>query len=311
VLQPQLCSNRHRTKRFGAEFLRHNVSSSGKKNRTAGVLFENDRIVSSNMGRRSNNHFAAHLRHGIQLSERWHLDSGVRTDRHGGYGARGSWSISTAFLPAPGVIIRSAAGKAFRPPSLTELFYSDPAHLSYETLLPETSFSRELGVDFFRNNVDFKTTFYDRRVNSLIDWTRPSPSSPWRIGNRKARFRGINTQMKLRLYDDFALSFSHDFAKVSPDAGVEYKYTGTLPENQLRLGLRWTAGGGNTFDLRVNYEKPRLRNHVTTVDAAFHRALPSGEYYVHFQNLFNQRYEDVSGVPMPGMTATVGVNRPL
>jgi len=306
VLQPSLCDNIHRTYRTGGELVRRYAAPSGKHNLVAGVLLENDRIKSSNMGEHSNNHSAAFLKHGRRVSNRLDIDAGARIDNHGGYGSHWSWSLSSAYRVDEKTSLKCSAGKAFRPPTFTELYYDDPAHVSFDGLLPEEAVSYELGMNHMNNGVEFSVAFYTREVSNLIDWTRPAGTSSWRIGNNNARFSGANTTLRIFRTDSFYWSLSYDYLQMSLNDRMEYKYTDARPEQQLQLGARWFDADRNSLDVRLNYKESKQQKDIIIVDAGINKPFPGGELYLHVNNLFNRSYEDVQGMPMPGLRAVIG-----
>ena len=115
------------------------------------------------------------------------------------------------------------------------------------------------------------------------------------------------TVLKHVVNDRLSIRLSHDYLKISLAGALEYKYSDKRPVNQSRLGLRWAAAPGTSIDVRINHEKSRGRKSVSVVDAGLNKSLGNYELYLQIKNLFNRRYEDVAGVPMPGLSAAIGI----
>lgn len=312
TLSPNSCDNRHRARTTGLEVSRQFVAPSGRRDRILGGLVEYEGLRSSNMGRHGDARYALYLQQRVAVSRRLTIDTGVRNDTHDGYGAQWSGSLSTAYRSAPRTTLRGSVGTAFRPPSFTELYYTDPAHVSFSNLLPETAVSRELGVHYIGDRVDADLAVYTRSVRHVIDWARPvGGGGPWSIGNHgNARFSGLTAQAHFNAGAPFSWDLGYDYLDIGLEGGKEYKYTAGRPRHQARLGLhRRLSPAGSRIVIWLRYEK--VRANVTLVDAAFRKRFLGGDFFLRATNIFNKRYEDVPGVPMPGFSAEAGIRWPL
>jgi vitamin B12 transporter len=122
------------------------------------------------------------------------LNAGLRADRHEEHGDFLAPSAAAAWWASPTLKLRTSLGRAFRAPTWTERFYSDPGNVGSPDLEPERSWSADLGLDYTpAPGVTLGLTGWHRRAEHLIDWARPTGSSePWRTRNvGDATFDGL------------------------------------------------------------------------------------------------------------------------
>ncbi len=308
VLNPSVCNNSHLTEKSGSELLYSFPLSSGRGSLNAGLQVENDRIISSNMGNHSRDRASLYVHRSETVSERMRLDAGVRADKCTEYDYNWSWTLGMSYMTGLHTNISTSFGKSFRLPTFTELFYSDPAHVSNSNLAPEDSYSGEVAMKYVQGAFVLESTVFRRVVDSLIDWTRTDPAASWKIRNNgSGRFSGISNSIIYNINDSLYWTLSHDYLRVAMGDNLEYKYAASMPENQLRLGMTWQAAGGISFDVRTRYEKLPVGRSVSLADIKITKRKKKDECYLMIRNLFNRQYEDVAGAPMPGFSAETGI----
>ena len=89
-------------------------------------------------------------------------------------------------LLKPGWKLKASVGRAFRLPTYTDLYYSDPDHIPNPNLRPETAWSYEGGLIWDQGGrYQAKVTVFERRVKNDIDYVRPPspPDAPWQAEN--------------------------------------------------------------------------------------------------------------------------------
>ena len=98
----------------------------------------------------------------------------------------GWWPTST-------VRLRASAARAFRVPTFTERYYSDPANLAREEVGPETAWAGEGGADLLLpGGWIAQATMFGRADEDVIDWLRPTTADRWRTYNiRDVDTRGV------------------------------------------------------------------------------------------------------------------------
>ena len=96
----------------------------------AGVEGGGDWVRSSNLGDHSVARGSAFGEWRQPLGGDVHLDAALRVDRYSEFGTSWSPSVGIGWWPAPTMRLRASGGRAFRVPTFTERYYSDPANLA-------------------------------------------------------------------------------------------------------------------------------------------------------------------------------------
>ena len=151
---------------------------------TIGVETGGDWIRSTNLGDHELGRVSAFGEWRHEIGRRVQVDAALRVDRYSQFGA--SWNPSTGigWWPADVVRLRASAAEAFRVPTFTERYYSDPANLARAEVGPETAWAGEGGADvFLRGGWMSQATMFGRADSDVIDWLRPTTADRWQTYN--------------------------------------------------------------------------------------------------------------------------------
>jgi outer membrane cobalamin receptor len=304
---PALSQNTHRSHALAANARWHSALS-GTTSMSLAAGGGRETIRSSNLGDHdfTRGSLAAEIRQ--SLGSRAVLHPGLRVDTYSGFGTSWSPSMSISGWPAAHLKLRGSAGHAFRVPTFTELFYTDPNHQGAGSLRPETAWAADAGADVFYGPWVASATVFSRWEDDVIDWTRPSPAVRWSTANiRDVRTRGLESSLKRRW-------------QRGGQAGVEYTWlTSQAPALDLlsKYVLDYAphsiaaAASGEWLDVRVGSRAEWKRRfdgrHYWTVDAQLGRAIRRAELYLRVTNAFDEKYQEVRGVDMPGRWIKVGM----
>lgn len=154
-------------------------------------------------------------------------------------GSKQLWKLDT---------IRVSAGKAFRPPTLYELYKTwEWYSITYESnpnLSPETTFSWEIGIDqsFLQDKTKISATYFESYIEDLI-YTKKISSTLRRKENAgKGEIKGVELEVKQYItpwLDAFA-NFTYQDTEITkneadPDSiGKQFTH---VPEKMYNLGL--------------------------------------------------------------------------
>ena len=133
--------------------------------------------------------------------------------------------------------------RAFRLPTYTDLYYSDPATLGNPNLRPESAWSFEAGADWAPSSrVSATVTIFHRRDHDVIDYIRTDPSQRFQATNiQNLQFTGVETSLSFRLphYQQLELGYTaiHGNQKLLPL--VTSRYVLNYPSNNASVG--WTG----------------------------------------------------------------------
>src|SRR6185295_12881357 len=160
---------------------------------TVGIEGGGDWIRSTNLGNHSTSRVSGFGEWRRPIARTAQIDATLRVDRYNEFGASWSPSLGAGWWPAQRLRLRASVGRAFRVPTFTERYYSDPANLAREEVGPETAWAGEGGADvLFAGGWVLQATIFGRADEDVIDWLRPTTADRWRTYNiRDVDTRGV------------------------------------------------------------------------------------------------------------------------
>jgi outer membrane cobalamin receptor len=241
--------------------------------------------------------------------------AGLRRDWHDAHGGIWSPSASFAWWPIPTLRLRGSAGRAFRTPSWTERYYSDPANIGDPDLRPERSVSAELGASIrTHRGLHGSLTAFRRDARDLIDWARPvdEPAGPWRTSNvETARFDGLEAELGHGSVHGAQLSLRGSWLSVrsSAEAGFESKYA--LRPLLESYSARVSRRVGDHLSLSIASHLRRRAGETSNLVVDGRAAYDFGPHhlYLDLRNLGDTAYPDISGNPAAGREIRLGIRR--
>ncbi|MGV3516114.1 TonB-dependent receptor plug domain-containing protein [Luteitalea sp.] len=300
--------NRHRTHVVGGG-MRVGGRLSPSLRLTAGIEGTADWLRSSALGDRQEGRGSAFSELEARLG-RLLLYPSVRLDAYTTFGSAFSPSLAVALPVRPRVKWRASVGRAFRVPTFTERFYTDPNHRANDALRPEQGWTADTGVDTYLGGTWVgAVTGFVRRERDVIDWVRPDATQRWRTENiRDVRSHGLETSIRGQ-HGPVSLGAQYSWTRVETDrlAGLSKYVDDYAPHGAgADLGVQWP--GAVSTGLRVEHRRPFGRSPWTTVDVRVARPIRRFTPFVEVANIGDVRYEEIRGVAMPGRWARVGVS---
>jgi iron complex outermembrane receptor protein len=242
-------------------------------------------------------------------------------------------NIDYAFSPKLGLvyhikddlIFRTSIAKAFRAPSLYELYrtwyWGTKTYASNPDLEPEEVWSFDLGIEKFLARARIGLTFYYNDINDLIYSVKVSPDYYQRKNVAEAVSRGIELETSYDLNEFFSFFFNytynHSQIKKCPEKKeLEDKWLMHSPFNKaswgiiykkepLNLGLSATYVG-ERFDDDENKEK--LKSYLLLDLKVSLHVKNNIEFFVDIYNLTNKTYSESYKTIAPPRTFMMGLN---
>lgn len=284
-----------------------------------GTEVSREQIYSTNLGKHSRLHEAFSLGFIPAGPEKLAVDFRSRLDHYQGWGIENSFNLGIGYdFLSDRLRIKSSLGRAFRIPSFTELYYSDPANKGNPNLGIERSDSFKLGLECNREFVDFGLEWFYRKGRNLIDWMRISATDPWQATNLgKVDSKGI--EFKSVLESDLDLWYLH-FKKIvfsytytetdKKTNGFFSKYALDILKHQFIL-LMDSAFCGLNIDCQLSYNQ-RHYGETYFVGSLYIAKRITGrgfllEPFVRIDNFTNTKYSEVAGVLQPARWIKSGV----
>jgi len=234
---------------------------------------------------------------------------GLRMDDQNRWGTEVSPSASVAFTPVADLTLRVAGARGIRPPSFTERYYRDPRNTGNPDLQPEQSWGYEAGFDLrCPRNIRLSVTGFRADAEDLIDWTRSAGDQPWVAMNiSKTVSQGVETSLAGPV-GPLRWQLSYCYLDLDVDSnGLESKYALNAPQHDTRLGLtlpEWNLFSGS---MHVRYRDVPTLDSYSWVSARMARRFGRLTAFVQGQNLLDEDYEEIPGVPTSGRYTEAGV----
>ena len=265
-----------------------------------GFEITRDTINSTNMNNHERYSEGLYVETAPKISQELYLNLALRADHFDGFGWETSPSISASYRIYDGVSLRGGAGRAYRIPTFTELYYIDSANIGNSSLKPESCWTYEAGVDYSRDKFKAGLTYFHRNSYETIDWVRYSSTAPWRASNIGAtstngaevsasydRFFFNYTCLDVYSKHDYISKYALDYLKQQMSAGVLFELSGF--KNSLVLNWKKRVGGQSVIIADTRITKSIFDNKGVRLDAFFEIA-----------NIFDTVYTEVANVDMPG-----------
>ena len=275
---------------------------------TVGAGGGGDWIDSSNLG--SHTYGRAHGFAELLWTPRARLSTqvGTRVDHYSAFGTALSPSASASVWLSDAVRLRVSAARAFRIPTFTERFYTDPAHQASALLDPERGWSLDAGLDLTVRGLALGITPFVRWDDDVIDWVRETPTQRWRTTNvRDVKTTGVELHAR-RSWRRALLSAHYTGLSVeAPRLGLLSKYVLEYARHSAGLAAAAPLAAGATASLTVDVRDRVDGQRYVLVGARLTRSLGRWDLFVEGSNLLDEAYREVAGVPMPGRWLGVGV----
>jgi iron complex outermembrane receptor protein len=207
--------------------------------------------------------------------------------------------------------IRAAAGRAFRLPTFTDLYYHDPANRGSPDLRPESAWTFEAGAEWHpAAGWQGEVAIFQRRERDGIDYVRREPGGLWRAENiHRLCFTGIEVNFSAALKRRYRLDFGYtalDGAQ-TPLAGAVSRYVFNYPRHQGVAGLLASLPADTLVRSRAGIVNRLGRPSYTLWDIYVARARGPLHPFVQVANVTGTSYQEVLGVSMPGRSVVVGI----
>jgi len=318
--RPELSDNRHRTHTTIGTFTATRRAAADATV-TLGAEGGQDWIRSTNLGDHELSRASAFAEWRQPIGRSLNVDASLRFDLYDEFGAAWNPSIGAGWWAAPRVRLRASVARAFRVPTFTERYYSDPANLARADVGPETAWAGEGAADvFLPAGWVARAAIFRRADEDVIDWLRPDPTVRWQTYNvRDVDTVGVELGLSRSLPRGGFLEAGFTGLDVSaPSVTQLSKYALDYAPHSLTAAVGLPRLGRVRVTPRLEYrDRRRPRSQPSGVvalssadyvllDARVSVALvPKVELMVDGSNLFDVAYQEVAGVPMPGAKLAV------
>jgi len=310
---PARSDNRHRTHALLAS-ASGSRSAGARATVTLGIEGAGDWIVSTNLGDHATSRVSGYGEWRQEIGPGAQIDAAVRVDRYDEFGTSWNPSIGAGWWLTSALRLRASAARAFRVPTFTERYYSDPANRAREDVGPETAWAGEGGVDVLMpRGVILQATVFGRADANVIDWLRPTTADQWQTYNvRDVDTLGIELGVRKTLASGAFLQAQYTAIDVNAAAVTQLsKYVLDFAPHSFTAAASIPLPGDVRVAPRIEYRR-RSRSTGTSgyvlLDARVARRIGRMvDLFVDGTNLLDARYQEIAGVAMPGAAVSVSL----
>lgn len=308
IARPGFAENQHRTN--SGDLTAKARTMVGAASFTVGASGGADIVRSSNLGDHSFKRGGAFIEVTTpDTKRRATYQLGLRADHYSTLGSNVSPTGAAAFDLGSGWRLRGSAGRAFRVPTFTELYYHDPANQGSADLEAEHGWTLDAGLDYAKNDWTISATPFGRWDDNVIDWVRATTTDLWRSTNvRDVTTRGVEVAASRRFDGGLARVAYTRLDVDAPTLGLLSKYVLEYARDSFatsvavplgRTGL--TVSGNADMRRRLDGQK------YTLLGARIAHGSRHATIFVDGSNLLDRQYHEVAGVAMPGRWITAGI----
>jgi outer membrane cobalamin receptor len=279
-------------------------------------------IDSNNLGIHERSHGAGYVDFDVRAWRRFSFSLGAREEILNSSHGEFSPTLAAGVWLRAGFKLKASVGRAFRLPTYTDLYYSDPATLGNPNLQPETAWDYEGGLLWDRGGrVGLEFTVFQRRTLNDIDYVQRSCSdflpaaqcaSPniWHAENLgEVNFTGAETSATIRLprRQQVEVSYTGLYGAQAALNGLQSEYVFNYPVHDATVSWQGMLPGNFLARTRVGVVDRYDSSPYALWDAAIGREFHHVSAHLDLANLTNTQYEEIQGVIMPGRSVVFGL----
>jgi iron complex outermembrane receptor protein len=307
IFRPGVAENRHRTNAAEATVTATRAFDTSRQV-TLGATAGGDWIRSSNLGRHRYDKASAFVEALWPVAVRTTITAGLRADHYSAFGSTGSPSVSMAAWLGSAVRVRASVGHAFRIPSFTELYYSDPFNLGSPDLRAERGWSFDAGLDWTYHAWTLSVSPFRRWDQDVIDWVRATTADLWRSTNvRDVTSTGAEVSVARTWRAAWVRAYYAGLALDAPTLTSLSKYVKEYARHQSGASVTLPVGGRLRAAVSLDHRNRLDGQNYVLGGLRVSREFSHGDLFLDVRNLFDERYREIAGVDMPGRWVTVGL----
>jgi outer membrane cobalamin receptor len=306
INRPGFAENRHRTNSVDAnvEFRRPVRGAALAVGGSAG----GDGVQSSNLGDHEYTRISGFAELQVPIHTRTSLQAGLRIDEYSSFGSSVSPTASFATSVTSDLRVRASAGHAFRIPTFTELYYSDPNSVGSANLRPERGWTLDGGLDWTHGDWMASASVFRRWDEDVIDFVRPAPGQRFQATNvRDVTATGFETSLTHR-WASALVRLSYAGLDVdAPDLTLESRYVLEYAPHQTGVSVAVPIVLGARLAVNLDHRIRRDGQNYALVGTRVSRPFRRVDLFLDASNLFDETYTEIKGVAMPGRWVSGGV----
>lgn len=311
--RPDWYRNIHKTNSFGTE-IQADISSVLGITSIGGEL-SIDKIKSTNLGdhdRTKGGFFAEQL---FSPVKKLNISAGFFLYNYSSVGWKLWPGLDASYMITDNTKIFFSAGKAFRIPSFTELYYKSPANMGNPDLLNEETTNYEAGISYSGESVILTGNVFYKEGKNIIDWVRATSNDIWTVRNETSlNTGGIETGIilfpKSIIKNIPIVVLSINYTYLSMDRNTtqfQSKYSLDHLKHQIIISVDNDLVWGIKQKWMMRYESRENFEDHFIVDSKVIKEFKMFTFFLRASNLFNKSYMDIASIPLPGRWISAGI----
>ena len=238
-------------------------------------------------------------RHGWQVN--------VREDDNSQFGSHSTGLVGYGYRLTEGLRARVGAASAFRAPTFNDLYFPG---FSNPNLRPETSHSKEAGLNYDVHGQRLSATYFDNHISDLIVLDQnfiPQNVGSARIKGTELAYQGLFRSLQLRASATFQDPVDETTGKLLPRRARQFGSLSAINAmGPLKLGAEVVASGGR-FDQAGELPDTRMHGYALLNLTAAYAVSRDFLIRARWNNVFDRQYELAQNFNTPGSNVFIGV----
>lgn len=281
-----------------------------------GLELRNEFLISTNMGDRQRNNYGMYAEYQTDFSDRLTANMGTYVNYNSHFGWQVYPGLDLGYKITSHLRVYINTGSGQRVPSFTDLYTNGGGNIGNPNLTAENAWYAEGGLKYNSERSFVSASYFYRKINDFIDWTRGNIEESWRPSNfMQNQVHGININANWQLNNSdsrqwyLSLAYNYLNPKVTSahQDNVLSKYAIESLKHQLAAQLSFSIKPisfslSERFVERINY-----KNYFLT-DAKMSYKWKNYRLFLDANNIFDTTYVELSAIPLPGRWFNLGFN---
>lgn len=312
--QLNVARSKHYSHSYGAEV--HMTYQSSIGSLSLGTEIRKEQINSSNIGERERYNTGIYAQLKSSPWEKVDLNFGSYLNYHSIYGWQLYPGLDLSYTVSDGFRLVGNIGSSQRIPSFTDLYLDQrPGNIGNTDVVPEDAFQSEIGLKLNKGSLQINSFYFYRTINNFIDWTRSQTTDPWEANNTGKLFThglSIQTGWNQKLTENSSLSLRLAYTYLASNLDSAHRNTPSKYQisslkhqitNTIQVQLKNTS---LLFATRFS-ERLNTANYWVN-DFRLSQALNKVTLTLDAQNIFDTRYFEIGGIPLPSRWFNLGLH---
>ncbi|MFC3559220.1 TonB-dependent receptor plug domain-containing protein [Pedobacter jamesrossensis] len=312
-VNPNAGVSKHSTNSLAAE-----VTSSYKLNNGElgfGSEIRSEDINSSNIGQHRRENFGFYTQYRTNLLKNLNVNAGAYLNYNSSYKWQVYPGIDASYAVTDYLKLTGNIGTSQRIPSFTDLYLNQrPGNIGNPDVQPENAFQSELGLKLTRNNLTFNSSFFYRKIDKFIDYTKTIATDPWEannIGSMTTRGINLRSNYSLSVNDNAKFNFNLAYSYLNSrftnmEQGLATKYQLSSLKHQVTNTVDFKYKNFSVL-LATRYNQRIVGSPYWINDFRISESINKFTIYMDAQNIFDSKYYEIGAIPLPSRWLSLGV----